>query len=178
MGLTLTELYPCALDSLARELLSEFVKMVEWWAEKASAFRSATFNDLRNTYYSEWIEKWPDWNRGLAHMSAIQAYSRLGIAKPESKRPRRVELNLPIAVLHPLMVRIWEETLRISVKRGYYSYVKLQPQAERGRKLLKQAEGGLWGLGQVILAEKWAIISFTKEEITADSLKLIEELLK
>ena len=188
MGLTLSELYFCTVDRLAAELISEFVKMVIWWAEKTRSDKTAMeepikFERLRSQHYKEWVKEWPDWNKQLAHTSAVQALNRLKAYKPPDRRPVEVELTTPAAVIHPEMIRVEGDFLRISVRRDSgllykYSYVKLTPLSGLGAALLRQAEAGMWDLGQAVLTYKWVLLTFASKEINSKAMALINELLK
>lgn len=187
MGLAISELYLCAIDRLAAELIGEFVEMVEWWAEKIRSDELAArepikFQRLRSRHYKEWVENWPDWNRQLAHMSAIQALSRLKAYRPPDRRPAEADLRFPAAVIHPAMVKIEGCSLKISVRKSGPAYershVKLTPLSELGAILLRQAELGAWGLGQAVLTRRWILLTFESEEIDSRALALINELLK
>ena len=62
MGLALSELYLCAVDRLAAELINEFIRMAAWWAEKirtdeAAAGGPVKLGSLLGRHYKEWVKE-------------------------------------------------------------------------------------------------------------------------
>jgi len=62
VGLALSELYLCAVDRLAAELIDEFIRMAAWWAEKirtdeAAAGGPVKLGSLRGRHYKEWVKE-------------------------------------------------------------------------------------------------------------------------
>ena len=178
MGFTLSEVFACDPDEDALRLIREFASMVKWWAERAGGFRGKSYGALRKENYRAWVERWPNHHSQLLHTSAITAYSLLKLSKKPEDRPKSVNLNLPYAVLHPKMLMLEGDRVRISVMRGGYAYVKLLPNSLHQKRLLQQAEAGFWRLGQAILTRSWIAISFTVDKLDEATLKRVEKMSK
>lgn len=178
MGFTLSEVYSCEPDEEALKLIGEFASMVKWWAERAHGFSGRSYTDLRKAFYAEWTARWPSFNRQLIHTSASVASSKLQLQRRPEERPRHPDVEVRYAVLHPKMLKVAGNTLRISVAKGAYAYVELLPKSSHCERLLRQTEDGLWQLGQAVLTEKWIAISFTCEELDDVAFNAIEKLLK
>lgn len=181
MGFTISEVYRCKPDDEALRLIHVFASMVKWWAERGKDFPGGPYEAFRKMHYRAWAEGWPEWNRQLIHTSVNTAFGKLRLGLSPKDRPKleAVDLNIFFAVLHPKMVKIANEVLRISAYSGRegYVYVKLLPNSPHQKKLIEQAEAGEWQLGQVVLTKSWAIIPFTAEELNERKREAIVELL-
>jgi len=180
LGFTLSEVYACEPDEEVLRLIQEFALMVKWWAEKGEGFEGGPYEEFRKRHYNEWVERWPEWNRQLIHTSVHVAYDRLNLsAKPED-RPKTVNLDVNFAVLHPKMLKLEGERLRISVSsgRGGYAYARLIPKGFHQKKLLEQAQSGLWVLGQAIITKNWIMLPFTAVRLDDETLEAVSTLLE
>ena len=178
MGFALSEVYACEPDGEALRLIEEFAAMVRWWAEKAKGFPGRDYTGLRKAFYAEWVQKWPALSRQLIHMSACVAASKLKLQRGVEERPKRPDVEVSYAVLHPKMLKVARDMLRVSKAKGEYCYVQLKPKNSYQRKLLEQAEEGLWQVGQAVLTRSWVMIPFTCEELDETAFHAVEKLLK
>jgi len=177
LGFTLSEVYVCEPDGEALKIIEEFAAMVKWWAEKAKGFPGRDYICLRRAFYSEWVQRWPTLSRQLIHTSASVAASKLKLQRSVEQRPKRPDVEVSYAVLHPKMLKVTRGMLRVSMARGEYCYVQLKPKNSYQERLLEQAEEGLWRIGQAVLAKSWAAIPFTCEELDETAFRAIKELL-
>ena len=168
----------CEPDDEALGLIREFALMVKWWAERAGGFEGGPYEKFRMRHYDEWCERWPEWNRQLIHTSVHVAYERLKLSKSPEERPKAVSLDISFAVLHPKMLKVEGEKIRVSAVKGGYAYAKLIPKGAHQRKLLAQAEAGIWRVGQAVLTKSWIILPFTAEVIDEVSLEAVSEILR
>lgn len=160
------------------ELIDIFIKMVKWWIMKAGDKPWKRYDQLRAAFYKDWVAEFKGWSSQLAHTSALEAYSRIKLGKPPEERAVAAELDLPIAVLHPQMIRIENHRLRIYERRDVgYIYVQLKPVNRIQAALLAQAENRLWKIGQVTISRRWTIIPFILEDISLRGLDIIEDLI-
>jgi len=177
--LMLSEIFEIEYSREVDELIDAFTRMVKWWIEKAGDRVWERYDRLRTAFYKDWTAEFSGWSTQLAHSSALEAHSRLRLGKPPSERAVAAELDLPIAVLHPKMIKVENHCLRVYMRRGVgYVYIRLKPANRIQSTLLEQAEKRLWKIGQVTLSRRWAIIPFVMDGIDSKRLKIIEELLK
>jgi len=168
MKVTISEIYNCALDSKAEDIIETFPRMVEWWIGKAERLiekglrRPVRYSEFRNMHYHEWCREFPDWNTHYAQTSSLVAFTETQLRYPSyARRGLKVEANF--AVIHPNIVTVRDGCLRISTRPKFYSYVKLKPRDRRQELLLMQAEKGTWRIGQVLLTREWALIPLLKK---------------
>ncbi|MEM3489366.1 MAG: hypothetical protein QXO75_06910 [Nitrososphaerota archaeon] len=182
MGITLAEVYKCRLDEGGLRLIDTFNRMVKWWVDRAGSQRWSSYRGFRGSFYRDWLKAFPEWSTQLAHTSSLEAYSRIRLYREPREWAIAAELNTPVAVLHPKMLKIEKGYLRITarrtkVKEDRYIYVELEPINKQQRELLKQVEKRLWKIGQVILAREWALISFRARRMEPEVLEIVERLL-
>lgn len=179
MTLMLSEVYRIEPNEKVDELINTFIRMVKWWVEKAGDKPWKRYDHLRTAFYKDWTAEFQGWSSQLAHSSALEAYSRIKLGKPLEERAVAAELDLPVAVLHPQMIKIENHNLRIYANKNVgYIYVQLKPINKIQENLLTQAENRFWKIGQVTLTRKWAIIPFIMNETSQEGLKIIERLLE
>lgn len=179
MTLTVSEVFGIEPNGDVEELISTFNKMVRWWVEKAGSMTWSRSDHLRAAFYKDWTTEFRGWCSQLAHTSALEAFARAGMNRPPRERAAAVEIDLPIAVLHPQMMRIENGCLRIYAGRETgHIYVKLKPVGKMQETLLMQAERRLWKIGQVTLSKRWVVIPFIMDNAGSIMLKIIDELLK
>jgi hypothetical protein len=177
LGFALSEVYVCKPDGEALRLIEEFAAMVRWWAEKAKGFPGRDYTGLRKTFYAEWVQKWPTLSRQLIHTSACVAASKLKLQRSVEERPKHPDVEVSYAVLHPKMLKITRGMLRVSTAKGQYCYIQLKPKNSYQKRLIEQAEEGLWQIGQAVLTKSWVMIPFTCEELDETAFHAIEKLL-
>lgn len=177
MVFALSEVYPCEPDEEVLKLVEEFAEMVRWWAERARGFQGKDYTALRRAFYADWVKRWPEANRQLIHTSASVAASRVKLQRSAEERPKSPDVEVSYAVLHPKMLKVVGGRLRVSLARGEYAYVHLKPKNDYQQRLLRQAEDGLWRLGQAVLTKSWVLLTFTSYELDEMAFQAVQELL-
>jgi len=163
MKITFSTIYRCTPDEEAERILNEFPKMVNWWLIKAeNVFKEKErkplrYAEFRNMFYHEWRKEFSEWSCHYAHTSSLVAFTETNRCSAD-QFGKRIKAENRFAVIHPCMVWMDKEILKITTSPKKYAYVELEPKNKWEEILLRQVEKKAWRIGQVLLRENWAFI--------------------
>ncbi|HID18095.1 TPA: hypothetical protein EYP27_00970 [Candidatus Bathyarchaeota archaeon] len=156
MKLSVTELFPCRLNSEFERVCLEFRRMVDWWMGKAAGMPQLSHQQLRDAYSPDWRRVWGE------DFSVLYGQTSCMLAWSLHRQYGRVEYGQPLVVLNPLLIRkIGLPGLTITVNRRKHVNVEVEAESSHQKVLLEQAETGRWRPGQAILSPKWILLTLT-----------------
>jgi len=184
MKITFSTIYRCTPDEEAEIILNEFPKMVNWWLIKAENVfkrkerKPMRYAEFRNMFYHEWRKEFSEWSCHYAHTSSLVAFTETS-HHPADQSRKRIRAENRFAVIHPCMVWINKEILKITTSPKRYAYVELKPKNAWEEILLRQAEKKAWRIGQVLLRKNWVLIPLLRNIVLSEMEDpVLSELLK
>ena len=125
-------------------------------AGKGGRKPQSLYQQLRDRYSDAWREKWGgEFNVLYGQTSCMVAWSI-------HRQYGKVEYNLPIAVLNPLLIKkVTTNGITITVNRQKQIQIEFEINTPHQKALLEQAEAGGWQPGQAIITPKWALLTLT-----------------
>ncbi len=148
------------------ELLRTFRDMVNYCIERALEHGITSFMRLRKLIYEDFKAKWPGYNTQYCYSAVRIACSML---KSWRKRVRRGQADpnrpprarKPFIRFSPLLTKLVDGKLRISVRPRQFIYVKLIYGPYQAR-FIEAWHRGEVKMGEVVMNDRWVIIPFIK----------------